>query len=160
MIKNLFIKYREIIAYLIFGVVTTAVSMGVYFGILLFAEYVCNISSDEPIFNVIRLIAQIIQWVAGVLVAFFTNKKWVFNADGMTKQETSKELSKFALGRVGTLGLDTALTFGTVWVLNALNYVPFTFVLTFTTDLWSKIVASAVVIVTNYIISKFIVFKK
>ena len=158
--KNLFNKYREIITYIFFGVVTTVVSMGVYFAILLVAEYVGKISPDEPVFNAIRLVAQIIQWVAGVLVAFFTNKKWVFNAGGTTKRETVRELSQFALARVGTLGLDTLLTFGTVWLLSALNYVPFKFILTFTADLWSKIVASVVVIVTNYLISKFIVFKK
>lgn len=158
--KNLFNKYREIITYIFFGVVTTAVSMGVYFAILLIAEYIGNISPEEPVFNAIRLVAQIIQWVAGVLVAFFTNKKWVFNASGTTKQETARELSQFALARVGTLGLDTLLTFGTVWLLSSLNYVPFKFILTFTADLWSKIVASVVVIITNYLISKFIVFKK
>ena len=158
--KNLFNKYREIITYIFFGVVTTVVSMGVYFAILLVAEYVGKISPDEPVFNAIRLVAQIIQWVAGVLVAFFTNKKWVFNAGGTTKRETVRELSQFALARVGTLGLDTLLTFGTVWLLSALNYVPFKFILTFTADLWSKIVASVVVIITNYLISKFIVFKK
>lgn len=158
--KKIFEKYREIITYIFFGIITTAVSMGVYFAILLFAEYVGKISPNESTFNVVRLVAQIIQWVAGVLVAFFTNKKWVFNAGGTTKKETAKELLSFSLGRVGTLGLDTALTFGTVWLLNALNYVPFKFILTFTADLWSKIVASVVVIITNYVISKFFVFKK
>ena len=158
--RKLFEKYREIIVYLVFGVIKTAVSMGVYFAILLLAEHLGGISPDAPKFNAVRLVAQILQWVAGVLVAFFTNKKWVFNAGDTTKGETARELSKFALGRVGTLGLDTALTFGTVWMLNAMNYVPFKFILTFTADLWSKIVASIVVIITNYIISKFIVFKK
>lgn len=158
--KELFKKYREIISYIFFGVITTAVSMGVYFTILLFAEYIDGISPDATEFNGIRFVAQIIQWIAGVLVAFFTNKKWVFNAGGTTSGETVRELSKFALGRVGTLGLDTVLTFGTVWILNALNYVPFKFILTFTADLWSKIVASVVVVITNYIISKFFVFKK
>ena len=158
--KELFNKYREIITYIFFGVVTTAVSMGVYFAILLFAEYIGKVSPDEPIFNVIRLVAQILQWVAGVLVAFFTNKKWVFNASGTTKKETMRELSQFAVARVGTLGLDTVLTFGTVWVLSAFDYKPFKFILTFTADLWSKIVASVVVIIANYLISKYLVFKK
>lgn len=158
--KKLFEKYREIITYIFFGVVTTAVSMGVYFAILLFAEHIGGILPTESRFNVVRLVAQIVQWIAGVLVAFFTNKKWVFNAGGTTKKETAKELFNFSVGRVGTLGLDTALTFGTVWVLNAMNYVPFKFILTFTADLWSKIVASVVVIIANYVISKFFVFKK
>lgn len=160
MIKRLFEKYREIITYIFFGVVTTVVSMGIYFAILLIAEHLGGISSEEPRFNIIRLAAQIVQWIAGVLVAFFTNKKWVFNAGGTTSKETSKELLSFSVGRVGTLGLDTVLTFGTVWLLDALNYVPFKFILTFTADLWSKIVASIVVIIANYVISKFFVFKK
>ena len=158
--KKIFEKYREIITYIFFGIITTAVSMGVYFAILLFAEHIGKISPNESRFNTVRLVAQIIQWVAGVLVAFFTNKKWVFNAGGTTKRETMCELLNFSLGRIGTLGIDTALTFGTVWLLNALNYVPFKFILTFTADLWSKIVASVVVIITNYVISKFFVFKK
>ncbi len=158
--KDFLKKYREIITYLVFGVITTAVSMGVYFVILTLAEHLGGISPSSPEFNGVRLVAQVLQWIAGVLVAFFTNKKWVFNAGGTSAKETASELSKFALGRVGTFGLDTALTFGTVWALNALNYVPFKFVLTFTADLWSKIVSSIVVIISNYVISKFLVFKR
>ena len=158
--KNLFKKHREIITYIFFGVITTLVSWCVYFSILLVAEHIGEISPSETRFNAVRLAAQILQWVAGVLVAFFTNKKWVFNASGTTKKETTSELVKFSFSRLGTLGLDTLLTFGTVWLLNTLNYVPFKLILTFTADLWSKIVASVVVIITNYIISKYIVFKK
>ena len=158
--KELFKKYREIIVYLFFGVITTLVSMGVYFAILAMAEHLWAISPEASEFNLIRLAAQVLQWIAGVLVAFYTNKKWVFNAGGTTSKETVRELLKFAFGRVGTLGLDTLLTFGTVWLLNALSYVPFKFIVTFTPDLWSKIVASIVVIVTNYLISKFFVFEK
>lgn len=158
--KELFKKYREIITYLFFGVVTTAVSMGIYFAVLAVAEHVGGISPDSQAFNGVRLVAQILQWIGGVLVAFFTNKRWVFGAGNTGSAETGIELSKFALGRVGTLLLDTVLTFGTVWVLNAANYVPFKLILTFTADLWSKIVASIVVIITNYVISKYFVFKK
>jgi putative flippase GtrA len=134
--------------------------MGVYFAILFLAEHIGGVSPFEPSFNAIRLVAQILQWIAGVLVAFYTNKKWVFMADGTSSKETAEELYKFAAGRLGTLGIDTLLTFGTLWILNALHYVPFKLILTFTADLWSKIVSSIVVIVSNYVISKFIVFKK
>ncbi len=158
--KRLFEKYREIITYIFFGVITTVVSWTVYFSILLFAEHICRVSPESIEYNVIRLIAQILHWIAGVIVAFVTNKKWVFKAGGTTKQETVSELVKFSISRLGTFGLDTMLTFGTVWLLNVLNYVPFKFILTFTADVWSKIVASVVVIITNYVISKFFVFKK
>lgn len=158
--KSFLQKYREIIAYLFFGVVTTVVSMGVYFTILLLTEHLGKISPDDAKFNAVRLVAQILQWICGVIVAFVTNKKWVFNAGNTDKRKTMSELSRFAAGRLGTLGLDTVLTFGTVWILGALKYVPFTLVIPFTADLWSKIVSSVAVIVANYVISKFIVFKK
>lgn len=158
--KRLFEKYREIIVYIFFGVVTTVVSMGVYFACLALAEHAGGMSPTEPEFNAVRLVAQIIQWIAGVLVAFFTNKIWVFRAVGTSRKETANELLKFSASRLGTLGLDTALTFGTVWILEALAYTPFVFILEFTADLWSKIVASIVVVITNYIISKYLVFKK
>lgn len=158
--RELFKKYREIISYLFFGVVTTAVSMGVYFAVLAISEHIAGISPDEPRFNAVRLFAQLLQWIAGVLVAFFTNKKWVFGAAETDARSTARELLTFSLGRVGTLGLDTVLTFGTVWALEYAGYVPFKFILTFTSDLWSKIVASVAVVITNYVISKFFVFKK
>ena len=158
--KKIFEKYREIISYLFFGVITTLVSLGVYFSILSLAEDILAISPSESRFDAVRLVAQVLQWIAGVLVAFYTNKRWVFCAQSSSKSDAARELLSFSLGRVGTLGLDTVLTFGTVWILNALGYVPFKFILTFSADLWSKIVSSAVVIVANYVISKFIVFKK
>ena len=117
--KKIFEKYREIITYIFFGVITTAVSMGVYFAILILAEHIGGISPEEVRFNGIRLVAQIVQWVAGVLVAFFTNKKWVFNAGGTTKRETMCELLSFSLGRVGTLGLDYSCFSQADFILNA-----------------------------------------
>lgn len=158
--REFFKKHREIIAYLVFGVLTTAVSMGVYFALLAIFEHVIGISPDAPKFNAVRLLAQAVQWIAGVLVAFFTNKKWVFEASGTGARQTVSELLAFSAGRLGTLGLDTALTFGTVWILGAVGYEPFKFILTFTADLWSKIVSSIVVVITNYVISKYLVFKK
>ncbi len=158
--KRLFEKYREIIVYIFFGVVTTAVSMGVYFACLAIAEHIGGMSPSSPEFNAVRLAAQILQWCAGVLVAFFTNKIWVFRAASTERGQTARELVKFSASRLGTLGLDTILTFGTVWLLDAVGYVPFKLILEFTADLWSKIVASIVVIIANYVISKYLVFKK
>ena len=87
-------KYREIIAYLFFGVVTTVVSMGVYFTILLLAEHLGKISPDDAKFNAVRLVAQILQWICGVIVAFVTNKKWVFKV--ISKNDTSIVMSEDA----------------------------------------------------------------
>lgn len=158
--RELFKKYREMITYIVFGVITTAVSMGVYFALLAVFEHVVGVSPDSPEFNAVRLLAEVVQWIAGVLVAFFTNKKWVFEANDTGARQTASELLTFSAGRLGTLGLDAVLTFGTVWILDAVGYVPFRFVLTFTADLWSKVVSAIVVVIANYVISKYLVFRK
>ena len=152
-------KIREIIVYFIFGVLTTVVGMGTYFGILLLGEHALHISPESPEFNVVRVVAQILHWVFAVLFAYFTNKKWVFtNADNNVS--TITQLTKFAASRLATLGLDTAVTFGTVWLLQALAYQSVSIIgIQISADLISKIAASAVVIVTNYILSKIFVFK-
>ena len=152
-------RLREIIVYFIFGVLTTAVGMGTYFGILLIGEHVLSISPDSTAFNAVRVVAQILHWVFAVLFAFFTNKKWVFtNAD--KDVSTLGQLLRFSASRLATLGLDTLLTFGTVWVLQWLRYSAVTLVgITLSADLISKIVASAVVLISNYILSKIFVFK-
>lgn len=158
--RKLFEKYRELISYLFFGVVTTAVSMGVYFATLAAFEYGVGLDPSAAEFNAARLLAQVLQWIAGVMVAFFTNKKWVFRSEDSSPRTTLGELAVFSAGRLGTLGLDTLLTFGTVWMLEYLGYEPFVFILTFTSDLWSKIVSAVVVVIANYIIGKYLVFKK
>jgi len=159
--KSFIDSHKQVILYFAFGIITTVCSLGACYATLKFGVMlpVFRTAEGEP--NALLDIAgSTTQWITGVIVAFFTNKKWVFGAGNTGKRETVSELSKFAFGRLGTLGLDTVLTFGTVWLLNALNYTPFKFILTFTADLWSKIVASVVVVITNYVISKFIVFKR
>ena len=152
-------KIREIVSYLIFGVLTTAVGMGTYFGILWLGENALNISPDSNAFNIVRVVAQLIHWVAAVLFAFFTNKKWVFtNAESGVS--TAAQLLKFAASRLATLGLDTVITFGTVWILQALAYQTVSIIgIPISADLISKVVASVVVIVSNYVLSKLFVFK-
>ena len=67
MIKQLWIKYKSIIAYLFWGVVTTVVNLAVF-----------QILSPGLHWNV--EVATVIAWFASVLVAYFTNKVWVFGS--------------------------------------------------------------------------------
>ena len=161
----MFAKYREIIMYLIFGVLTTVVGIGTYTLIFIFAEHGLKLDlSDKgtPIYLTVYLSAQILHWIAAVLFAFFTNKKWVFT-EADQEVSTLKQLRIFAGSRLLTLGLDALLTFGTVWILQTAGYKEFTMTfiitLTVTADLISKIVAAVFVVISNYFISKIFVFK-
>ena len=157
--KAFFEKYREIILYLIFGVLTTAVSFITYF--LLFHVGVSLIGQAYEWY--IRIAAQILQWVAGVLFAFFTNKKYVFGDTNTQTRHMWRKLAEFSASRVLTLVLDTVLTFGMVALLGALSYEAILLPLVkipLSADLIAKCVAAVFVIVGNYILSKIFVFRK
>ena len=157
--KAFFEKYREIILYLIFGVLTTAVSFITYF--LLFHVGVALIGQAYEWY--VRAAAQILQWVAGVLFAFFTNKKYVFGDTNTQTRHMWRRLAEFSASRVLTLVLDTVLTFGMVALLGALSYEAILLPLVkipLSADLIAKCVAAVFVIVGNYILSKIFVFRK
>jgi putative flippase GtrA len=150
---------REIAVYLIFGVLTTVVAMATYFGTLWFGEYKLNINPDAAEFNMVRIVAEVLQWIMAVLFAFFTNKKWVFK-DADTSISTGIQLLRFSSSRLATLGLDALITLGTVWILQAISYETMTVLgIGITADLIAKLLASVAVVISNYILSKLFVFK-
>lgn len=134
--KKLFNKYREIIMYLIFGVLTTVVSLAVYY---LLVYTVLNPD------NALQLqIANIISWIAGVAFAYFTNRSVVFQSKNKNKL---KEAGSFVLARVATLVMDMAIMFIGVTLLHG-------------SDKILKLISQVIVIVSNYVFSKLFVFKK
>lgn len=135
-IKELYIKYKEIINYLIVGGLTTVISLIVY--------YVAVYTVLDPT-NAFQLqVANILSWVAGVTFAYFTNRKFVFESKEPNKL---KEATKFVGSRISTLLLDMLVMWLGVIIL-AFN------------DKIMKIISQVLVIVGNYVISKFFVFKK
>jgi putative flippase GtrA len=160
-IKNLFKKYREIIMYIIFGVLTTVISLATYFIILYVARSAFAIAEDTSQYNIARTIAQVMQWITGVTFAFFTNKKWVFCNKDKDKNSMIKQMSTFAASRLLTFGLDTLIVFVTIFVLTKSEYRDFTLLgIVISKDVIAKTLSSVVVIVSNYVLSKLIVFRK
>ena len=72
LIQDLYKKYKEIINYLIFGVLTTIVNLIVKY-LLLFTVF----NAANPIQLQTSII---ISWIVGVLFAYFTNRKFVFES--------------------------------------------------------------------------------
>lgn len=160
-VRAFYNDHRQIIRYLLFGIFTTVASLASYFLTLYLGEALLSLDTEDPEFYIVRIVAQVIQWIAGVIVAFFTNKKWVFDAGDLKGKAEFKAFVMFAGSRFLTFWVDTALTLLTVWLLqDVLSYVPFRFIIEITSDVWAKIVANIVVVATNYIISKYIVFRK
>ena len=129
-------KYEEIIRYLIIGVCTTIVSLAVYY-LLIYTVF-------DPDKAVELQITNIISWIVSVTFAYFTNRKFVFKLEN---DINLKEASSFYASRLSTLFIDMLLMFIFVTVLEF-------------NDKIIKLIVQVVVIVLNYILSKFMVFKK
>ncbi|MDD6334239.1 MAG: GtrA family protein [Clostridia bacterium] len=132
--EPLYKKYKEVLLYLFFGVLTTVVSIGSY----AFFNVTCHMN---------ELIANVISWVLAVLFAFFTNRIWVFAAPTKTAEEFIKQLVSFAGGRVATLIVEEIILLVFITLLHFNSIV-------------IKTIAQVVVIVLNYVISKLVIFKK
>ena len=157
---------REVVNYLIFGVLTTVVGWAVYFAIMLGGRALLSIPNDDTTSGAyigLYTAAQLIQWVCAVLFAFFTNKKWVFIEADKSKN-TFVQLLTFSGGRVLTFALDYLITFFGGLLLStllpSLNNVTLLGITLNFNEVSAKIVAAVVVIIGNYIFSKLLVFKK
>lgn len=133
-IKELIIKYKFIILYGIFGVLTTVINIGVY-GVLYSGLGVSNVISN------------VIAWVISVLFAFITNKLWVFESKSFNFKLFVKELGSFTVCRVATGVLDLVIMFVGVDLLKGPAII-------------LKIASNIIVIILNYVMSKIFVFKK
>ena len=165
-IKEFIKKHDEIVKYLFFGVLTTFVGWFVYFLILLCGKALLGLPAEDTTsgsYLIVYTAAQIIQWIAAVLFAFFTNKKWVFT-DADKQCSTLRQLGVFASGRVVTFFIDYAVTFfGAIALaaaLPALNSVSIFGKELNINEIAAKIVAAVNVIISNYFFSKIFVFKK
>lgn len=128
-------KHKEGFNYLIFGGLTTILSLLVY--------YAVTFSFLNPNKTIELQIANILSWVVGFLFAYVTNRKFVFESKS---ENVGKEFFKFFLSRISTLLLDMFIMFVFVTCLK-LN------------DKVFKIISQILVILGNYILSKLLVFK-
>ena len=157
---------REVLTYLVFGVLTTFVGWAVYFAVMIGGRAIFSIPNDDTSsggYIALYTAAQIIQWVCAVLFAFFTNRKWVFTAADKTKK-ILPQLLAFSGGRVVTLVFDYVITLvggmALAALLPALNEFSVFGITLNVNEIIAKLAAAFVVIVCNYIFSKLFVFKK
>lgn len=133
-IKELFNKYKEVINYLIFGVLTTVVN---YVSYLILAK----------VFNVNYLASTVISQIISIIFAYVTNKIFVFESKTTTTKELIKEMVSFFGFRGISLLLDMAFMYIFVDLLK-LN------------DAVMKLVSNVLIVIANYVFSKLFVFKK
>ena len=136
-IKELLIKYREIIVYLVFGVLTTAVN---YISLFVLQKL---FDGGEYSFLILNVPA----WLISVVFAFITNKLFVFESRSWKFSVASKEFLEFCGARVLSLAIEELILF----IFVNLLFLP---------EWPVKIAASVFVVIFNYVASKLVIFKK
>ena len=134
-LNKLMKKYltKEVILYIIFGILTTAINIGSFYLMTIFL----HINND---------LANNIAIVLAVLFAYFTNKDLVFHSNADLFGEKVIEFCKFILGRLVTMFIESiggSLMF---------KYLPIPTII-------SKCLITILVIILNFFISKFFAFK-
>ena len=131
-------KYDEIINYLIFGVLTTVVT------IITYAIFTNTFLSSKSALDI--QIANVLSWIIAVTFAYLTNRKYVFKSKAQGYKRI-KEIINFFLARISSLIVEMLFMYVTVTVLSYNDFI-------------CKIIAQAIVIIFNYVCSKLIIFKK
>ena len=133
-LKELFAKYYDIISYLFFGGLTTAVNYMVY------------IPCDK-LLHLSAALSTTLAWIAAVIFAYLTNKPFVYQSHDWSPKVVAPEFGKFTLSRLGSGILNVALMWLTVDILK-----------------WNSIlmmvIVSVLVVVINYVTGKVMVFTK
>lgn len=134
--KELMKKYEEILVYLVVGVINTIVSWAAWFA----CAY--TILDAQVVWQ--NVVLSVISWVVGVVAGYFMNRIFVFKSH---EPNMIREFLQFSGGRVATWVLDAVMM---VLMVNLLDI----------NEAFSKIFVSGLVMVGNYVISKFFVFRK
>ena len=132
-LKVLWQRYRDILVYLVFGVLTTVVNYLVYL----------------PCYNLLGMGAaasNVIAWVAAVAFAFVTNKPFVFRSYDWSPKVVVPELTKFVACRIVSGAAETVILLVSVDILHGNG------------NLW-KLITSILVVILNYVASKLVVFR-
>ena len=150
---------KEIISYVFFGVLTTAVNL---LTVYLFKQLFISIGWEGVLNSVIPensrilevfsggseyLDANCIAWVAGVIFAFVTNKLWVFDSKSWKPSVAGKEFTGFIGARIFSFVVETLIMFVMVSLLHFSDFI-------------AKVVVGIIVVILNYVFSKLLIFKK
>ncbi|KRL56453.1 GtrA family protein [Furfurilactobacillus rossiae] len=130
---KLFKKYQSQIAYLFFGGVTTIINLATF----AVANYWWHWNYQ---------VATVLAWIIAVLVAYITNKLWVFSSKATGAVAIIKEMISFFGFRILTLFFEMIIMFVGITVLHG-------------NAMLVKVIDQIIVVVSNYFFSKWYIFK-
>ena len=138
--KEFFLKHREGVMYLLFGVFVTLANWITY------AFFVTATNLGVTVSNAIA-------WFVAVASAFVTNKLFVFESKDTDIKTVVKEAATFLSSRIAT-GIFEVLA--PAWLIAiGLDQTLFNI-----DGFFAKLIVSIIVVILNYLLSKLIVFRK
>lgn len=133
-LQPLYQKHKAVLLYLLFGGLTTVISIGTFW-------------LGHSVLQLNEHFANVVSWVLAVLFAFLTNRVWVFSAPTNNAKAFWKQLFWFYGGRLTTLAVEELLLFVFITLLKINGMVV-------------KVGAQIAVLILNFVVSKWFVFKK
>lgn len=127
-------KFKDQLLYLFFGALTTLVNLVVFY-----------VLTERP-WQINVTVGNVISIILAILFAYVTNKIWVFNSKTQGVKELLFELGRFVGGRLSTMVIEVG---GVYLIYNVMGQ----------SKMLAKLVTQIIVIIGNYFISKFLVFK-
>ena len=164
-IKKMIVEKKQIILYLLFGGITTVCSLLACYLTLRIGVLFLHDENGDPT-ALLDVLGSTSQWVVGVLMAFFTSKKWVFTEAEHGALAATKQFGIFCSSRVLTYFLEVAVNLGIIALLeDVLPYQApvfdvFGYEFELSARIWATVISSIFVFVSNYFISKLLVFRK
>lgn len=128
-IKKIYIKQKEVIKYLLFGILNTMFNFIIY---MLLTRLLC----------LEEITSNILAWIFSVLFAYVTNKFFVFNS----KKKVISEIMKFIVARILTCIVCNIILFS--FLIRTI----------YLSDIAAKIIVQIIITLLNYLVSKVIVF--
>ena len=128
----LYSKYKHMIQFLFFGGLSTLLNLGIY--------ALCFVYLGLP-----NIVSTVLAWLGAVLFAYVTNRRWVFDSKARGVRAVLRELVLFFLARIFTGIVDVAL----MWLLVDVGHQD---------GMLMKLIANIVVVVLNYILSRWLIF--
>lgn len=133
-LRQLFQKYQDVLAYLVFGGLTTVINIVVFY-------------LTATLWGWNYQVGNAMAWFVSVLFAYLTNRVWVFHSHFTTMSALTKEVVSFFSVRAATLVMDA----GIMWIGVSLLQQ---------NEILTKLVDQVVVVLANYFFSKWFVFRK
>ena len=127
-------KYWQVIAYMIFGGLTTLINL-LLFNYLYTWKHMTGYQ-----------MATFVAWLVSVIFAYVTNKLYVFHAHSCTKKQMIGEIFSFLFWKILSLLIDFLILKNGIVIMNANAF-------------WVKIVDNVIVVIANYLFSKVFIFE-